>query len=50
MEMSINSKIALILVTAAWCIGHYAGLRRKWSGFDAAPCFDFMHLLMSISG
>ena len=49
-EISINGKIALNNVTAAWCIGQYAGLRRTGSGFDAALGIDFMHFLMSISG
>ena len=48
--MSISRKTALTLTTAAWCIGQYAGLRRKGSGFDAALGFDFMHFLISISG
>ena len=48
--MSINRKIALIWATVAGCIGQYAGLRRKGSGFDAALGLDFMHFLMSISG
>ena len=36
--------------TAAWCIGQYAGLRRKWSGFDAALGFDFIHLYLFRDG
>ena len=41
--MSINRKIALIAAIAAWCIGQYAGLRRKGWGFDALLGFDLMH-------
>ena len=48
--MNVNRKTALISATAAWCIGQYAGPRRKGSGCDAALGFDFMHLLMSRSG
>ena len=47
--MNVNRKTTLISATAAWCIGQYAGPRRKGSGCDAALGFDFMHFLMSIS-
>ena len=42
--------IELISATAAWCIGQYAGLRRKGSGLDAAIGLDCTHFFMSISG
>ena len=48
--MSMNRKIAPISATAAWCIGHYDGLRRMGLEFDAALGYDFMLFLMSISG
>ena len=47
--MSINRKIALIAAIAAWCIGQYAGLRRKGWGFDAVLGFDLMHFFTSIA-
>ena len=48
--MSINRKIALNSATAAWCNGQCAGLRRVGLGLDAAVGYDFMHILVSISG
>ena len=45
-EMSINRKIALNSATAAWYIGHHAGLRRVRSRFNAALGFDFVHLCL----